>query len=668
MATDTEEIASLREQLQHHLYLYHVLDRPEISDAEYDALYQRLAELEAAHPELITQDSPTQHVGHVPLEKFEKVSHQYPMLSLDNAFSADDVQSFIARAERRVGHIEGFVCELKIDGLAISLTYEDGRFVRAATRGNGFVGELVTQNILTIPSVPRVLRNVPDTLRGVIEIRGEVYMPKSSFQQINEKLDEEGKQPYANPRNAAAGAVRQLDPSITAQRSLDVFMYHIEPVSTVGSQAAVLPLLAELGFRVNPHWERVEEAAGILSYLEKWQSARHELDYDTDGVVIKVDEKRLQEELGSVSHSPRWATAYKFPPLEAVTTLEDITVQVGRIGTLTPVAELAPVLLAGSTIRRCTLHNEDDIQRKDIRIGDRVVIHKAGDVIPEVVRVVLEERAGTAVPWSMPTACPSCGSRVIREAGEVAWRCINTACPAQQRERLQHAVSRQALNIEGFGPAMIDRLLAKGSLASLADLFSLTREMLLDLPGVKEKLADKLLRAIADCRELRLDVLITALGIRHVGSTTAGVLAAHFGSLDRFRHASREELLAIDGIGETVADAIETWLKEEASQKLLDDVLAHGVRITEAATAAGPFLGTTWVLTGTLSMPRHEVEAAIGRHGGHVSSSVSRKTTYVIAGSAPGSKLAQAEKLGVTILDEAAFARMLAEAEQQGRG
>ncbi|MGC8461770.1 MAG: NAD-dependent DNA ligase LigA [Candidatus Dormibacteria bacterium] len=664
MATVTDEIATLREQIQHHLYLYHVLDKPEISDAEYDALYHRLVELEAAYPDLITPDSPTQHVGFVPLERFEKVAHQYQMLSLDNAFSADDVRSFVERAERRVGHIDGFVCELKIDGLAISLTYDDGKFIRAATRGNGLVGELVTQNILTIPSVPRVLHNMPPSLRGVIEIRGEVYMPKSSFLQINERLDEEGKQPYANPRNAAAGAVRQLDPAVTASRNLEVFMYHIEPVATVGSQTAVLPLLAELGFRVNPHWEQVDTVSGILAYLDRWQEQRHALDYDTDGVVVKVNDKRLQAELGAVSHSPRWAIAYKFPPLEATTTVEDITVQVGRIGTLTPVAELAPVLLAGSTIRRCTLHNEDDIRRKDIRIGDSVIIHKAGDVIPEVVKVVLDKRPNSAIPWRMPTTCPSCGSRVVREAHEVAWRCINTACPAQQRERLQHAVSRNALNIEGFGPAMIERLIAQGSLTSLADLFGLTEDVLLKLPGVKEKLADKLLAAIAERRELRLDVLITALGIRHVGNTTARVLASHFGSLERFRHATRGELRTIDGIGEVVADAIDLWLQEDASQHLLDDILSRGVRVVEIAKTSGPLLGTTWVITGTLSMPRHEAEEAIKRLGGHTSSSVSRKTTYVVAGTSPGSKITQAEKLGVSILDEEAFTRILANPER----
>ncbi len=668
MATVEEEIAALREELQHHLYLYHELDRPEITDAEYDALYQRLEALEAAHPELITPDSPTQHVGFVPLEKFEKVAHQYPMLSLDNAFSAADVQAFLERAERRVGHIGGYVCELKIDGLAISLTYENGKFLRAATRGNGLVGELVSQNVLTISSIPRVLQHVPSSLRGVIEVRGEVYMPKSSFMQINERLDEEGKQPYANPRNAAAGAVRQLDPAVTASRNLEVFMYHIEPVTTVGTQAAVLPLLAEMGFRVNPHWERVEEGAGILAYLDQWQSARHELDYDTDGVVIKVDDKRLQEELGAVSHSPRWAIAYKFPPLEASTRVENITVQVGRIGTLTPVAELEPVLLAGSTIRRCTLHNEDDIRRKDIRIGDRVVIHKAGDVIPEVVRVVLDDRPPDASPWSMPDTCPSCGSHVIREAGEVAWRCINSACPAQQRERLQHAVSRSALNIEGFGPAMIERLIVKGFLANISDLFGLTREALLSIPGVKEKLADKLIRAIEDRRELDLDVLITALGIRHVGSTTAGLLASHFGTLEQFRHATREELIAIDGIGEVVGNAIAVWLEEDSSQRLLDAILSHGVRVAAGRTGEGPLHGTTWVLTGTLSMPRHDAEAAIQRLGGHTSATVSRKTTYVVAGTSPGSKLAQAERLGVRVLDETAFVQLLASPEQLSRG
>ena len=655
----------LREQLEHHSHLYYVLDHPEISDAEYDRLFRELVDLETEHPGLQTPDSLTQRVGSAPSEAFHKVRHRAPMLSLGNAFTLEEVEAFRRRVERIAGEVDGYVAELKIDGLAISITYRDGELVRAATRGDGVEGEDVTANVRTIRSVPVRLRPAPGgaKLPDEFEVRGEVYMPKPSFAALNAALEEQGKQPYANPRNAAAGAVRQLDPRITSRRGLSTFMYQLEPPGAARSQAEVLELLQSAGFRVNPNAQTVT-ADGIGAYLEHWREARHELDYETDGVVIKVDRLDQQAELGAVSRSPRWAIAYKFPPEEKETRVLDIVVQVGRTGTVTPVAILEPTVVAGTVVRRCTLHNEDEVARKDARIGDAVILHKAGDVIPEIVRVLTERRPRGAKPWRMPDRCPACDSELVREAGEVARRCLNPLCPAQRLERIMHFASRGALNIEGLGPAVIDALVEAGYVSDAADLFGVTKEQLLTLDGFADKSAGNLVASIAARRTVPLHRLVNALGMRHVGEHTAVALATHFGSLERLAAASEEDLLAVPGIGAVVAASVARWLHSEEGRDLLGRLTAAGVSAESGASGSGPWSGQSWVLTGGLeSMSRAEAEERIRALGGNPSSSVSKKTHAVVAGAGPGSKLEKAQRLGVSVLDEPAFLAALAEAE-----
>lgn len=656
----------LRAQVEHHAYLYYVLDSPEITDAEYDRLFRELVELEERYPSLRTPDSPTQRVGGAPLEQFATVRHRIPMLSLDNAFDLGDVEEFVRRCERVVGRVEAFVCELKIDGLAVSLTYRDGIYVRGATRGDGVEGEDVTPQLRTIRSLPLRLRSVETGLPAEIEVRGEAYMPKSSFARLNAELEEAGKPHYANPRNAAAGSVRQLDPRITARRRLDLFAYAVDPPGAARTQWEILDFLRRLGFRVEPHARRVEDIEQIRAYLDEWREKRHQLDYETDGVVIKVDSLAQQAELGFVSRSPRWAIAYKFPPEEAQTVVEDIVVQVGRTGAVTPVAVLRPVTVGGVTVRRATLHNEDEVARKDVRVGDTVVVHRAGDVIPEVVRVVLEDRPPGSVPWQMPSACPACGGPLVREEGEVVRRCLNPLCPAQLREHLRHFASRAGLDIEGLGEAVIEQLVERGLVRSPADLFRLTKEQLLQLENFADKSADNLLAAIAARRRVPLHRLINALGIRHVGEHTAYVLAQRFGSLERLAAATEEELLATEGIGPVVARHVAQWFASEQGRRLLRDLEGVGVRAEPPAAATGPWAGRTWVLTGSLtSMTRAEAEERIRALGGVPSSSVSRKTDTVVAGPGAGSKLDKARRLGVRVIDEASFLEELAAAEAQ---
>ena len=654
----------LRKQIDHHAHLYYVRDAPEISDAEYDRLFRELLELEERHPQLQTEESPTQRVGGAPVDAFRKVRHRTPMLSLDNAFSPEEVGEFVRRVERVVTGVDEYVTELKIDGLAISLSYRDRQLVRGATRGNGVEGEDVTAQVRTIKAIPWQVREVPDGLPREFEVRGEVFLPKASFGRINAELEEAGKPTYANPRNAAAGAVRQLDPRITARRGLSMFAYAMDPPGPARSQGEILELLSRLGFRVNPNHRNAGSLDAILSFLDEWRDRRHDLDYETDGVVIKVSRLDQQAELGAVSRSPRWAIAYKFPPEEKETTVVDILVQVGRTGTVTPIAVLEPTAVAGTVVRRCTLHNEDEVARKDVRIGDRVILHKAGDVIPEIVRVLPEKRSRGARPWRMPPRCPACDAELVREEGEVARRCLNPLCPAQRLERLMHFASRSALNIEGLGPAIVDALVDAGYVADPADLFNVTKEQLLTLDGFAEKSASNLIQSIDARRTVPLHRLINALGIRHVGEHTALALAEHFGSLQRLAAAGDDELLAVPGIGTTVASAVARWLQSDEGRELLRRLDAAGVRAEETTSRSGPWSGQTWVLTGGLdSMTRSDAEERIRALGGTPSSSVSKKTHTVVAGAAPGSKLEKAQRLGVRVLDEAGFLEALREAE-----
>ena len=652
--------SELRELVEYHGQRYYVLDAPEITDAEYDALFRELVELETRYPGVQTLDSPTQRVGGAALEGFSKVRHTRPMLSLGNAFSHDEVAEFVRRAERAAGAIDAYVCELKIDGLAISLTYRDGRYVRAATRGNGVEGEDVTANVRTIRSVPMNLTASGLKLPDTFEVRGEVYLPKVAFAALNARLDEAGKPGYANPRNAAAGAVRQLDPTVTAKRGLQVFMYQLEPPGGAHTQAEVLDSLERIGFRVNPHRRVAKSLDEVLGFIDEWATRRHDLDYETDGVVIKVSALALQAELGTIARSPRWAVAYKFPPEERETVVRDIAVYVGRTGAVTPVAMLDPVFVAGSTVRRSTLHNEDEVARKDVRIGDTVILHKAGDVIPEIVRVVVEKRPKGAKPWRMQERCPACDSQLVREEGEAVRRCLNPLCPAQRREKLLHFASRAALNIEGLGPAVIDQLIEHGYVNEPGDLFTVTKEQVLTLDGFADRSADKLLKAIEARKRVPLARFVNALGIRHVGEHTAESLAQHFGSIDALASAGEDELLAVEGIGDVVAQHVARWLASDEGREVITHLRRAGVEPEQAARGEGPWTGQTWVLTGTLdSMTRAEAEEHIRTLGGNPGSSVSRKTHAVVAGASPGSKMERAQRLGVRVLDEPAFLEAL---------
>jgi DNA ligase (NAD+) len=648
--------AELRALIDRHAHRYHVLDAPEISDAEYDRLFRDLVDLEAAHPELMTADSPTQRVGGAPLDSFTKVRHRTQMLSLDNAFSAAEVEAFFRRAERGAGVVDAYVCELKIDGLAISLSYRDGVLVRAATRGDGVEGEDVTANVRTVRTVPMRLKDgsgLPDEF----EVRGEVYLPKARFAALNAQLEEASKPTYANPRSAAAGGVRQLDPSVTAKRGLSTFMYQLEPSPAAHTQAEVLDLLERAGFRVNPHRHVAGSLDEVLAFIEHWSTRRHALDYETDGIVIKVSSLALQAELGKVSRSPRWAIAYKFPPEEVETEVLDIAVQVGRTGAVTPVAHLRPVLVAGSTVRRCTLHNEDEVARKDVRIGDTVLLHKAGDVIPEIVRAILEKRPAGSAAWVMPGRCPACATELVREAGEVVRRCVNPLCPAQRRERLRHFASRGSMNIEGLGESIIDQLVDAGFVADAADLFSVTVDQLLTLEGFAQRSAEKLHEAIAARRTVPLTRLINALGIRHVGDHTATLLARHFGGMEALAAAGAEELTAVEGVGPVVAESVARWFATGEGRELIHRLDAAGVRAEGVrAATGGAWHGQSWVLTGSMeTLTRPDAEERIRALGASPGSSVSKRTHTVVAGASPGSKLARAQELGIRVIDEQTF-------------
>jgi len=660
-------IADLRRQIGHHDRLYYEQAKSEISDREYDALYRELVDLERAHPGLLTPDSPTQKVGGRPQGAFDQVRHLMPMQSLDNTYSAEEIGDFVQRLQRLLPSEEiPFTIEPKVDGVAICLLYEKGRLVRAATRGDGTTGDEVTRNIRTIGVIPAHLHgNVPD----VLEVRGEVYLPKETFARINAERDEQGLPTFANPRNAAAGTLKQLDPNIVAERKLSAVFYGygaVEPASALPERMeGFFGQLKAWGLPVNPrHW-LARDAAEVMAAITELGSIRRDFPFETDGAVIKADLIQQHARLGSTSKAPRWAIAYKYEPEQARTRLLDITVQVGRSGVLTPVAELEPVFVAGSTVARATLHNEEEIARKDLRIGDWVLIEKAGDVIPAVVKVLTEERDGSEKEFKMPTQCPVCGSAVSRTEGEVAVRCANPGCAAQARRRIEYFASRTAMDIEGLGEAMVTQLCDAGLVTYVADLYLLTTEQLLPLERMGEKSVSNLLEAISASRNQPLWRLLAALGIPHVGVTVARTLAASFGTLDRLAAASEEELVAVEEIGPIMATAIYGWFREPSVVTLVEKLRAAGLNFGErdpkgsAPAADGPLKGTTWVLTGTLSMPREEAAELIRAKGGKVSGSVSAKTTYLLAGEEAGSKLEKAQKLGVKVLSEEEFRKLV---------
>ena len=663
----SERISALRREIGRHDRLYYEQAKPEISDREYDALYRELVDLERAHPELLTPDSPSQKVGGRPQGAFAQVRHLVPMQSLDNTYSAGEIGDFVERLQRLLpGEGIPFTIEPKVDGVAICLLYEKGRLVRAATRGDGTTGDEVTRNIRTIGCIPSTLHgeNVPD----VLEVRGEIYLPKETFARINAERDEQGLPTFANPRNAAAGTLKQLDPNIVAERKLSAVFYGygaVEPAAALPERMEeFFSQLKAWGFPVNPrHW-LASDAAGVMAAITELGSIRRDFSFETDGAVIKADRIEQHARLGSTSKAPRWAIAYKYEPEQARTRLLDITVQVGRSGVLTPVAELEPIFVAGSTVSRATLHNEEEIARKDLRIGDRVLVEKAGDVIPAVVKVLTEERDGSEKVFRMPTHCPVCGSAVSRAKGEVAVRCANPGCAAQARRRIEYFASRTAMDIEGLGEAMVTQLCDAGLVNDVADLYTITSEQLLPLERMGEKSVANLLEAIAASRDQPLWRLLAALGIPHVGVTVARTLAASFGTIDRLAAASEEDLVAVEEIGPIMATAIHGWFRDPSVITLLEKLRATGLNFGErdpkgvAPAADGPLRGTIWVLTGTLSLPREEAAEMIRAKGGKVSGSVSAKTTYLLAGDEAGSKLEKAQKLGVKVLNEEEFRKM----------
>lgn len=676
-------IEALRQEIEHHTYLYYAKDAPEISDAAFDSLMRELRELEAAHPEFIDPSSPTQRVGGYVGEQFSPVTHERRMYSLDNAMDLDELDEWMNRIEEAFGRLVPLVCELKIDGSSIALTYEDGRLIRAATRGDGTTGEDVTANMRTVRDVPLRLRE--ESLVGLtdpqraIELRGEVYMPKGSFEALNAAALAYGKAPFANPRNAAAGSLRQKDPKITAARDLSTFMYAVADnvALKVSSQWELLAWLREAGFHVNPDVAYCTTREEVHAFCQQCLSRREELAYDIDGVVVKVNSFTEQASLGFTSRAPRWAIAYKFPPEEKTTLLRDITVQVGRTGKLTPVAELTPVVVAGSTVSRATLHNEDEVHRKDVRIGDTVIVRKAGDVIPEVLGPVLSLRPEGAQPWNMPQTCPSCGSLVLREDDEADYRCISLDCPAQSLERIIHWCSRGAMDIDGMGEEIIAHLVDSGRVSDVADLYSLsqTELSLLDTGRVNKDgntitlgntIAAKLINAIEESKSRAFYRVIFGLGIRHVGKTTAELLAQEFPSMEALMSATEEELTRVNGVGQKMAHSIYLFLRTPDNVAVIERLAKFGLSLGDEprgeAVVPQTLEGLTFVLTGSLTesgMTRDEASAALKAYGAKVSGSVSKKTSYVVAGEAAGSKYDKAISLGVPVLDEAQLLQIL---------
>jgi DNA ligase (NAD+) len=667
--TDAERIAELRRLIRDHEDRYYVLAQPTVSDAEFDRLMAELREWESRHPELVSPDSPTQRVGGRPAEGFASIEHLVPMLSLDNAYSEDDLRAFHERVIKVLTATGGapaavaYVAELKIDGLSIALTYDDGVLVRGVTRGDGIRGEDVTGNVRTIRAVPLRLK---EAVPGRLEVRGEVYLPRASFDRVNQEREDADEPAFANPRNAAAGTMRSLDPAVVARRGLSAFVYQVVADSEgEASHADAMRRMRALGLPVEPHWRRCEGIDAVMEYCREWGDRRHTLGFDTDGVVIKIDDLRLRTRLGATNKFPRWATAFKFPAIQAKTRLKEIAVNVGRTGAVTPYAVLEPVLLSGSTIQMATLHNEQEIARRDIRPGDAVLIEKGGDVIPKVVGPVLAERPADAQPWEMPRVCPACGSALVRPADGVVWRCPNTSCPARLRRSLLHFASRRALNIEGLGEALVDQLAGRGLVRDVADLYSLKADALAALDRMGAKSAQKLLDEIERSTKAEFWRVLFGLGIRHVGERGAQALAAAFPSMEALAAAPAEALQGARDIGPVVAAAVREYFDEPHNLALVGRLRAAGLQLAAAvpARSAAPTLaGRSFVLTGGLSrMTREQAAAAITARGGRVTGSVSSRTTYVVAGAEPGSKLDKARELGVTVLDEAAFSRLIME-------
>lgn len=662
MSDVQNKIEELRERLRCHNWRYYVKADPEITDYEYDQLFQQLKQLEAANPEYVTPDSPTQVVGGEPLTGFQQAAHATPMLSLDNSYNYDDLREFDGRVRRGLpgdARVE-YVAELKIDGVSVSLLYRKGVLERAATRGNGRVGDDVTAAARTIRSLPlKLMGDAPE----VLEVRGEVFLPHAAFERLNAERAEADEPLFANPRNATAGSLKLLDPSITAKRRLDLFVYWLreEPESNT-THIDNLTRLENYGFRVEPNRALFDGIDPLIEYLEKWERGRHTLPYETDGVVVKVNDPAHQAALGATTHHPRYAIAYKFPPEQKETRVLNIRIQVGRTGKLTPVAELDPVFLSGTTVSNATLHNADEIQRKDVRIGDMVVVQKAGEIIPQIIRVAAEKRTGAETPFEFPKTCPVCGAPAERPEGEVDVRCTGYWCGAQVRERVKHFASRQAMDIESLGPALVNQLLDSNVIADYADLYYLKMDDLLPLERMADRSARNLIDALEKSKSQSLDRLIFGLGIRHAGQRAAQLLAEHFGSLDALAAAAEEELVQVSEIGPTVAKSVTSFFSQEETKRVIEKLRAAGMNMKmDAGAKDGPqtLEGKTFVITGALSRPRDDIKRLIESAGGRVSSSISKKTDYLVAGQDPGSKHDKAVSLGVTVIDENALMDLL---------
>ena len=663
--TEKEEVALLRNKIHRHDYLYYVKDSPEIPDREYDSLYHRLKELEGKYPECVTADSPTQRVGGKVDERFRKVVHPVPMLSLDNTFNVDEVRAFHQRVVKALPDIEEssieYVVELKFDGLAVALTYENGKLLRGATRGDGVQGEDVTANLKTIRSIPLEISAEPFKK---IEVRGEVYMPRKEFQRLNVLREEVGESPFVNPRNAAAGALRVLDPAVTDSRKLGVFIYSVGFLDNniCETHSELQKNLASLRFPVNEHNRWCSNFEKTLALIEEWRTKKNDLDYEVDGLVIQLNSLAYRKRLGNTSKFPRWAVAYKYEAEQAETEVLEIVCQVGRTGSITPVANLEPVFVSGSTVSRATLHNEDEIRKKDIRVGDRVVIEKAGEIIPKVVCVV-DLKGKRSKPFKMPTLCPECQTRIFRPEGEAAWRCVNAACPAQLKERLKHFASRKAMDIDHMGPAVIDQLVESGRVKNFSDLYTLKQEEVVGLERLAEKSAKNLIDAIEKSKSAGLARLLFGLGVRHVGQRAASILAETFRSIKVLKETSFEDMESVMEIGPVIAESLKSFLDQEANMQDIENLSNYGVVAKDPEVArkeVGVLTGKQFVLTGTLSeFSRDEAKKKIESLGGRVTSAVSTKTDYIVAGKDAGSKLTKAKKIEITVLDEKEFQKLI---------